>query len=280
MLTRGSIVRLTKAGQRRTREQDVDTAILICDPYIEQGNLVCALGFFTSKYGPWVKKVLVTEVAEATGVAELPVAITQRSYQPEYRIWMNMRRRCSDPRNQGFHSYTNRAKVCPEWETSFDQFFADMGSRPTPNHSLDRVNNEGDYEPGNVRWATAKEQARNTSKTRFVTAQGQTKPLTQWAEELGISAPALEYRLKHWDADTAVSRPRDQRTPYIEAHLSQRKRGEQQHLAKITENDVRAIRIAHTHGETNKSIAKRYCLAETNVSYIVRKITWKHVKDD
>jgi hypothetical protein len=80
----------------------------------------------------------------------------------EYSIWRQMRQRCSNSRNTSYKLYGGRGiSVCARWDT-FENFLADMGRRPSPQHSLDRFpNNDGNYEPGNVRWATAKQQANN-----------------------------------------------------------------------------------------------------------------------
>lgn len=84
----------------------------------------------------------------------------------EYVAWQQMKHRCLNPKNRAWHRYGGRGiKVCDEWINSFENFLADMGFKPTPTHSLDRFpNNDGNYEPGNCRWATKKEQANNRSK--------------------------------------------------------------------------------------------------------------------
>jgi len=280
MLRKGSIVRLNRKPGRRTRECDVTTAVMISDPYEFQGEPVCALGFFSPKWGAWVKTVSVSEILEADGTETLqtPPKGVPNSYLPEYRIWMNMRRRCSDPRNQGFYLYVNRATVCVEWEQSFEAFYRDVGSRPSPKHSLDRIDNNGNYEPGNVRWATPKQQARNTSKTRFLTAFGKTKALTEWAEELGIRPQSLKYRLKRgWDVETAVSRPMSKTEPWIASLESNRKRGTDSHLSKLNEDKVRDIRARHESGESMKQIADLYGVSPNTICFIVHRKTWKHV---
>jgi hypothetical protein len=82
------------------------------------------------------------------------------SRTPTYNTWMTMKARCTQPRHVGFKNYGGRGiTYCPEWE-AFEGFFADMGVRPEGT-SLDRINNDGNYEPGNCRWATSKEQAAN-----------------------------------------------------------------------------------------------------------------------
>jgi len=79
----------------------------------------------------------------------------------EYRIWVGMRNRCSDPNRVSWPNYGGRGiRVCERWN-DFRHFLADMGPRPSPRHSLDRINNDGNYEPGNVRWATARQQVKN-----------------------------------------------------------------------------------------------------------------------
>ena len=115
---------------------------------------------------------------------------------PIYRAWDNMRTRCLNPNGPEFHNYGGRGiKVCPRWRDSFLAFLEDVGERPSPQHTLDRVDTNGDYEPSNVRWATRKEQARNQRKNRPLTFQGKTQPLAAWAEELGFKPNTLHRRI-------------------------------------------------------------------------------------
>jgi len=84
------------------------------------------------------------------------------SRTPEYKIWSVMLQRCHNPNAQGYPYYGARGiSVCERWRESFAEFIADVGRRPSAEHSLDRIENDGNYEPGNCRWATPKEQANN-----------------------------------------------------------------------------------------------------------------------
>lgn len=114
----------------------------------------------------------------------------------EYRIWNEMRQRCTNPKCNRYYSHGARGiSVCERWN-DFSAFMEDMGPRPSIAHSLDRINNDGNYEPSNCRWATRKEQARNKRRTLFVELRGVRKPLVQWCEELGVRYRAAWQRIK------------------------------------------------------------------------------------
>ncbi len=79
-----------------------------------------------------------------------------------FGIWRGIKSRCENPKHKHFDHYGGRGiGVCAEWSQSFEAFRRDMGERPSPHHTVDRINNDGNYEPGNCRWATKKEQAQN-----------------------------------------------------------------------------------------------------------------------
>jgi hypothetical protein len=127
---------------------------------------------------------------------------------PEWDIWSAMRGRCNNPGDKRFADYGGRGiKVDDSWR-DFSNFYRDMGPRPTPDHSLDRINNDGNYEPGNVRWATRKEQQRNRAITAVVEWRGETKPVAEWAEILGMEYQTLSCRLRRgWSVERAMSHP-------------------------------------------------------------------------
>lgn len=115
---------------------------------------------------------------------------------PEYRSYSMMRYRCLVPKAKSFPDYGGRGiKICQRWLDSFEAFRDDMGPRP-PGTTLDRINNDGDYEPGNCRWATKPQQAQNTRATRHVTINGATKPLRDWIAGSRWERSTIYKRLK------------------------------------------------------------------------------------
>lgn len=124
-----------------------------------------------------------------------------------YESWSGMMSRCYKPHDISFQNYGARGiAVCERWH-DFANFYADMGDRPA-GVSLDRIDVDGNYEPGNCRWATAKEQGRNTRVNRLISLDGQMKPVTQWAEEVGVPAYVVFARLNlGWPPERAVRHP-------------------------------------------------------------------------
>ena len=129
---------------------------------------------------------------------------------PEYYAWNGMRHRCNDPKTSGYKNYGGRGiAVCKRWEDSFAAFYADVGPRPSPLHSVERIDNDGSYEPGNVRWATRAEQNRNTRTARILEHAGTALPLSEWARRLGIVNATLLSRLDSgWTLEEALSTPK------------------------------------------------------------------------
>jgi hypothetical protein len=129
---------------------------------------------------------------------------------PEFKAWQAMKGRCTYPGTRGFEHYGGRGiKVCERWRDSFENFLADVGPKPRPEYSLDRFPNpNGDYEPGNVRWATPSEQQSNRRNVPHLTIGGVTKRVTEWARELGVSYSAYKARRRAgWSAEVALKTP-------------------------------------------------------------------------
>lgn len=127
---------------------------------------------------------------------------------PTYQSWQAMLKRCTNP-NHIFYKYYGGIgiKVCERWR-KFENFLADMGERPA-DRSLDRINNDGNYEPGNCRWATRKEQGRNTRANKFITFRGETLCLEEWALRTGLGKYVLSHRLStgKWSIEKALTTP-------------------------------------------------------------------------
>lgn len=132
----------------------------------------------------------------------------------EYRIYTGMLTRCYNDHADGFRNYGGRGiKVCDRWQgqDGFKNFLADVGKRPSPKYSLDRYpNNDGDYEPGNVRWATPEQQANNCRTNIRLTIDGSTKTLPEWARLVGISESAAYARFyAGWSQEDCIRKPVD-----------------------------------------------------------------------
>lgn len=125
----------------------------------------------------------------------------------EYMTWAQMKRRCDNPKNKRYARYGGRGIiVCDRWK-NFKLFLEDMGSRPSPKHSIERRDNDGNYEPSNCYWATAVEQANNVCRNHLVTYNGKQLTLAQLVRESGtpFRASRIRWRLeKGWSMDRAL----------------------------------------------------------------------------
>ena len=125
-----------------------------------------------------------------------------------YNIWVHMRGRCENPNHHAFAYYGGRGiTLCERWSV-FENFYADMGE-PPPRHTIERMDNDKGYEPGNCRWATRAEQSRNTSRNRRLTHAGVTLTVSQWAARVGINEQTIASRLDDsgWSVADALTRP-------------------------------------------------------------------------
>lgn len=108
------------------------------------------------------------------------------SSSDEYRIWAGIRKRCLNPTYREYHLYGGRGIGIAERWASFENFYADMGPRPSKDHSIDRIDGDANYEPGNCRWATDREQSNNTSRNVYFQVGSETLSMTQLAERFGV----------------------------------------------------------------------------------------------
>jgi hypothetical protein len=121
-----------------------------------------------------------------------------------------MKDRVLRPLYKGYARYGGRGiTVCERWLNSFENFYADMGPKPSPKHSIERQNNDGDYTPENCCWATYTEQNRNRGDSLYLTANGVTKHVKEWAEDLGVHANTIRDRIKYgWPEHLAATLPK------------------------------------------------------------------------
>src|SRR4051812_30076529 len=118
------------------------------------------------------------------------------SYSPEFNVWRGMLKRCHLPTDKDYPNYGGRGiEVCERWKHSFVNFHQDMGDRPEPHLSVDRIDTNGNYEPSNCRWTTSTQQNRNRRNNHLVTFRGETKTISEWAEITGIQKSTIRRRL-------------------------------------------------------------------------------------
>ena len=125
---------------------------------------------------------------------------------PEYDAWRHMKDRCFNPNHKAYSNYGDRGiTVCDRWKNSFQNFLADMGSRLTAKHSLDRIDNDGDYSAENCKWYTKAEQDNNRRSNRLITIDDVTLTITQWENKMGFKRMTIQNRLNRgWSEYDAV----------------------------------------------------------------------------
>jgi hypothetical protein len=133
-----------------------------------------------------------------------------RSRSQEHITWKAVKQRCYDENARNYKWYGGRGiEVCERWRDSFENFLADMGPKPSNDHSIDRKDSNGDYCPENCRWATLQEQRRNQSNNRLLEIHGIVGSLVEWSEVSGIPAEVIRGRLDRceWTPYDAVTKP-------------------------------------------------------------------------
>lgn len=190
----------------------------------------------------------------------------------ERKVWRSMRERCtpSEAARQRYPRYAGRGiTVCDRW-SRYENFFADMGPRPSKNHSLDRIDNDGNYEPDNVRWATQREQMNNTSHCRLLTYKDETLTAAQWARRIGLARGVFYARLRlGWSIEKAIETPLQ-----LGEHV---RRGIKNPAAKLTETQVTQIRQQYAQGVSGVYLAKCFGVSKYAVSNIVLGKSWTHI---
>lgn len=131
------------------------------------------------------------------------------SRSPEYRSWESMKRRCYNPNCSDYNNYGGRGiTVCQRWHSSYENFLSDMGRKPSPTHTLDRIDVNGPYSPENCRWALPAEQARNRRGGQMLTLNGETLPLGEWAQRQGVPYSKLYKRVRRgWSDEDVLTVP-------------------------------------------------------------------------
>lgn len=201
---------------------------------------------------------------ETAGASKVTHGATRGGATKEYATWARIITRCTNPNIRNWNRYGGRGiSVCERWRSSFEAFLADMGPSPSRRHSIDRYpNNDGNYEPGNCRWATAEQQARNTSAARILVIDGRALSVVEWAESEGctVSPSAIYSRLsKDWPPRAAVFAPLSEVAP----------------SAKLTAVAAMKIRERALAGERGKDLAAEFGISPMAVSDIKRGVTWR-----
>ncbi len=178
----------------------------------------------TSSCGCFQREVAAQQARSRSGL--------RAKHLTEYNIWTTMRQRCQNPKDQRYPDYGERGiGVCERWSDSsgFPRFIADVGPRPTDDHSIDRVDNDGPYSPENCRWSTRQVQARNKRSNRRITIDGVERPLVEWLGEGSVSKSVYQARVvRGWDDVRALTTPvaphRKDGTGLYTLHRSMRRR--------------------------------------------------------
>lgn len=154
----------------------------------------CGSTFTTNGYAVRCGRVISCPAcaAERSRLASVKHGETESA---EFKIWTGMLTRCFNTHAKAYENYGGRGiTVCDRWRNDFPAFLADMGRRPSPRHSVERKDNDGNYEPNNCVWATREEQGRNKRNNVRVTIDGVTRTLVEWAEISGLSYETIYQR--------------------------------------------------------------------------------------
>lgn len=157
--------------------------------------------------GVSVKRVYQIKLAPETGYKNAPRPKVPAAHKAAYKAWWAARSRCADATNPKYRRYGGRG-ITMFWHDDFPGFLAEVGYPPA-GHTLDRIDNNLGYQPGNVRWVTSKDNARNreSSESKWITWNDETRHVLDWASVLGINPNTLISRLKKWSIERSFSEP-------------------------------------------------------------------------
>lgn len=201
-----------------------------------------------------------------------------RSGSRLHLIWCGMRARCNNRRDKSWKLYGGRGiKVCARWMKSFEAFAADMGEPPTNRHSLDRKDNDGNYEPGNCRWTTQDIQSQNSRHTKLTIADvddirrriADGAVTTDLAKEFGVAPCTIAYAARGIHFKNATEKP-----VTIERSFAT---GERHGQSKLTADIVRVIRRDHAAGVSQAELARRFEVHCVSIRQVITGQTWRHV---
>ncbi len=185
-------------------------------------------------------------------------------------IWRGIIHRCHYETCREYRWYGARGiAVCDRWRKSFDAFLEDMGGRPE-GMSIERVDNDGNYEPTNCKWIPRTEQSHNQRSNKLLTFEGETLHIAGWARKVGLKRTTLEHRLKKgWAVRDALTVPLGSRPNKV--------RGQQHGNSKLTAELVLDIRDRVANGEKKRVIARSLGLSQTVIQDAVSGRRWGHV---
>ena len=182
-----------------------------------------------------------------------------------YTIWRDMKNRCGNKNTINWNLYGGRGiKVCEEWKNDFARFREwAVANGYNDKLQLDRIDNDGNYEPSNCRWANLVEQGNNRRTCKYITIKGVTKTVSEWCEITGVNRNVAYGRISRgWDAERAVTeRPKEAK--------------------KLSESDVATIRSSYIPRDKEcgaVALAKRYSVSVSTIEAIVEGRNWKGVK--
>jgi len=174
-------------------------------------DCVCDCGTHVTRDAKWIRYPGVASCGCYTKEVLMRVTRTHgMTKTAEYKVWLSMKSRCQTPSSAAYYKYGGRGiAVCDRWQ-SFENFLADMGEKPSPQHTIDRIDGTKGYSPDNCRWALPKEQQRNLKNNVFLEFNGKSLIAADWEPIVGIDAKTIQCRVQRlgWTAEEALTLPR------------------------------------------------------------------------